>query len=50
MTRGDTDKSGIADIVWKKGEHLLLRDEVNIIDTEYVIKIRKLQKAVHMLG
>ena len=50
VTRGEVDKSGIADHVWKNGDHLPLWDEVKIIDREHHWKIRKLKEAAHMLG
>ena len=51
VTRGETDKSGIAYHVWKeKGDHRPLWDEVKIINSEPHWKVRKLKETAHMLG
>lgn len=51
VTRGETEKSGIAYHVWKeKGDHRPLWDEVKIINSEPHWKVRKLKETAHMLG
>ena len=50
-TRGEVEKSGVADYIWRnKGDHLSLWDQVEIIDKEYHWKIHKLKESAHMLG
>ena len=51
VLRGEIDKSGIAEHVWKEnGNHLPLWDEVKILDREEHWKLRKLKEAAYMLG
>ena len=51
VVRGETEKLGMADHIWKKkGNHLRFWDEVKIIDREYHWTIRRLKESVHMLG
>ena len=46
IVRGEIEKSGVADHIWKeKGNHLPLSDKVEIID-----RIRLLKESAHMLG
>ena len=47
VVRGEIEKSGMADHIWKeKGSHLPLWDEVKII----VWRIKCLKELAHMLG
>ena len=49
--RGEIEKSGMADHIWKeKRNHLLLWDEVKIIDRAEHWRIRRLKESAHMLG
>ena len=51
VVRGEIEKSGMADHIWKeKGNHLPLWDEVEIIDRVEHWKIRHLKESVLMLG
>ena len=49
VVRGEIEKSGMADHIWKeKGNLLPLWDKVEIIDKHW--RIRRLKKSAHMLG
>ena len=51
VVQGEIKKSGMADHIWKeKGNHLLLWDEVEIIDREEHWRIRHFKESAHMLG
>ena len=51
VVRGEIEKSGMADHIWKaKGNHLLLWDEAEIIDRAEHWRIRRLKESAHMLG
>ena len=51
VVRGEFEKSGMADHIWKeKGNHLPLWDEVEIIYREEHWRIRRLKESEHMLG
>ena len=51
VVRGEIEKSGIADHIWKeKRKHLRLWDEVEIIDRAEHWRIRRLKVSAHMLG
>ena len=51
VVRGEIEKSGMANHIWKeKGNHLLLGDEVKIIGRDEHWKIRHLKESAHMLG
>ena len=51
VVRGEIEKTGIADHIWKeKGNHLPLWNKVKIIDREGHWKRRRLKEAAHMLG
>ena len=51
VTRGEVEKSGVADHIWReKGDQCLLWDQVEIIDKEHHRKIHKLKESAHMLG
>ena len=51
VVRGEIEKSGIADHIWKeKGSHLPLWDEVEITDRAKDWRIRRLKESAHMLG
>ena len=51
IVRGEIEKSGIADHIWKEnGNHLLLWDKVEIIDRAEHWRIRRLKESAHMLG
>ena len=51
VVRGEIEKSGIADHIWKeKGNHLPLWDKDEIIDRAEHWRIRRLQESAHMLG
>ena len=51
VVRGEIEKSGMADHIWKeKGNHVPLKDEVEIIDKEEHWRIRHLKESAHMLG
>ena len=50
VVRGEIEKLGIADHIWKeKGNHLPLWDEVEIIDRVEHWRIRRLKESAHML-
>ena len=50
IVRGEIQKSGMADHIWKeKGNHLLLWDEVEIIYSEEYWRIKRLKESAHML-
>ena len=47
--RGEIEKSGMADHIWKeKRNHLSLWDKVKIIDMEGYLKRRHLKETVHV--
>ena len=49
--RGEIEKSGMADCIWKeKRNYLPLWDEVKIIDRAEYWRIRLLKESAHMLG
>ena len=49
--RGEIEKSGIADRIWKeKRNHLPLWDKVKIIGRDEHWRIRCLKESAHMLG
>ena len=51
VVRGEIEKSGIADHIWKeKGNHLPLWDKVEIIDRAEHWRIRRFKESAHMLG
>ena len=51
VTRGEVEKSGIADHIWReKGDHCPPWDHVEIIDKEHHWKIHKLRESAHRLG
>ena len=51
VERGEIEKSGMADHIWKeKGKHLPLWDKVEIIDRAEHWRIRRLKESAHMLG
>ena len=51
VVRGEIEKSGMADHIWKeKGNHLPLWDKVEIIDRAEHWRIRHLKESAHMLG
>ena len=51
VTRGEGDKSGVADHIWReKRDHRPLWDQVEIIDKKHYWKIRKLKESAHVLG
>ena len=51
VVRGEIEKSGMADHIWKeKGNHLPLWDKVEIIDRAEHWRIRRLKESVHMSG
>ena len=51
VVRGEIEKSGMADHIWKeKGNHLPSWDEVVIIDRAEHWRIRRLKESVHILG
>ena len=51
VVRGEIEKSGMADHIWKKkGNHLPLWDKVEIIDRAEHRRIRRLKESAHMLG
>ena len=51
LQRGEIEKSGMADHIWKeKGNHLLLWSKVKIIDRVDRWRIRRLKESAHMLG
>ena len=51
IVRGEIEKSGMADHIWKeKGNYLPLWDEVEIIDRAERWRIRRLKESAHMLG
>ena len=51
VVRGEIEKSGMADHIWKeKGNNLPLWDEVEIIDSAEHWRIRCLKESAHMLG
>ena len=51
VIRGEIEKSGMADHIWrKKGNHLPLWEEVEIIDREEKWKRRRLKESAHMIG
>ena len=51
VVQGEIEKSGMVDHIWKeKRNHLLLWDEVEIIDREEHWRIRHLKDSAHMLG
>ena len=51
VVRGEIEKSGTADHIWKeKGNHLPLWDEVEIIDSAEHWRIRRLKESAHTLG
>ena len=51
VTRGEVEKSGMADHIWReKGDYPLLWDQVEIIDKEHHWKIGKYKESTHMLG
>ena len=50
IVRGEIEKSGMADHIWKeKGNHLPLWDKVEIIDRAEHWRIRRLKESAHML-
>ena len=51
IVRGEIEKSGMADHIWKEnGNHLPLWDKVEIIDRAEHWRIRRLKESAHMLG
>ena len=51
VVRGEIEKSGMADHIWKeKGNHLPLWDKVKIINRAEHWRIRRLKESAHMLG
>ena len=51
VVRGEIEKSGMADHIWKEnGNHLPLWGKVEIIDRAEHWRIRCLKESVHMLG
>ena len=51
IVRGEIEKSGMADHIWKEnGNHLPLWDKVEIIDRVEHWRIRRLKESAHMLG
>ena len=51
VVRGEIEKSGMADHIWmEKGNHLLLWEEVEIIDREENWKRRRLKESAYMIG
>ena len=51
VVRGEIEKSGMADHIWKeKRNHLPLWDKVEIIDRAEHWRIRHLKESAHMLG
>ena len=51
IIRGEIEKSGMADHIWKeKGNHLPLWNKVEIIDRAEHWRIRCLKESAHMLG
>ena len=51
VVRGEIEKSGMADHIWKeKGNHLPLWDKVEIIDRAEHWRIRRHKESAHMLG
>ena len=51
VVRGEIEKSGVADHLWKeKGNHLPLWNEVKIIGCEEHWRIRRYKESAHMLG
>ena len=51
MCQGEVKNLGMADHIWKeKGNHLLLWDEVKIINRKGQWRIRYLKKSVHIMG
>ena len=51
VVRGEIEKSGMADHIWKEKEnHLPLLDKVEIIDWAEHWRIRRLKESAHMLG
>ena len=51
IVRGESEKSGMADHIWKEnGNHLPLWDKVEIIDRAEHWRIRCLKESAHMLG
>ena len=51
VARGEIEKSGMADHIWKeKGNYRLLWDKVEIIDRAEYWRIRRLKESAHMLG
>ena len=51
VVRGEIEKSGTADHIWKeKGKHLPLWDEVEIIARAEYWRIRRLKESAHILG
>ena len=51
IVRGEIEKSGMADHIWKeRGNHLSLWDKIEIIDRAEHLRIRRLEESAHMLG
>ena len=51
VVRGEIEKSGMADDIWKeKGNHLTLWDKVEIIEGAEHWRNRRLKESVHFLG
>ena len=51
VVRGEIEKSGMADHIWKeKGNHLPLWDEFEIVDRVKHWRIRRLKESAHMWG
>ena len=51
IVRGEIEKSGMADHIWKEnGNHLPLWDKDEIIDRTEHWRIRRLKESAHMLG
>ena len=51
VVRGEIEKSGMADHIWKeKGNHLPLWDKLEIIDRAEHWRIRCLKESAHILG
>ena len=51
IVRGEIEKSGMADHIWKeKGNHLPLWDKVEIIDRAEHWRISRLKESAHILG
>ena len=51
VVRGEIEKSGMADHIWKeRGNHLPLWDKVEIIDRAEHWRIRHLKESAHILG